>query len=220
MRHTGRADRFLTADQKSRLMEATKAVEKRTSGEVAIMVVDGSSQYREAEVIGGIFLGSLAALLLTTVWLHGSLWYYIPLSFILFFPARSLFRQIPILKVSLTGRRRREEAVRERALRAFYEKGLYRTVHHTGILYFISLLERKVWVLADKGIHEKIRQNTLNRLAGIVSKGIHEDRAFESLMAAIAETGDLLAEHFPVGPGDKDELPDEVICEPGGECAE
>jgi putative membrane protein len=220
MRHKGKADLFFTTDQKTRLMEATKAVEERTSGEIAIMVVDGSSRYRETEVTGGIFFGSLAALLLTLFYFHGSLWYYIPLSFILFFPARFLFRRFPTLKASLTGRKRKGEAVKERALKAFYEKGLYRTAHHTGVLYFISLLERKVWVLADKGIHEKVKQVTLNKLARIVSIGIREGRAFDALLEAIGETGDLLALHFPAQPGDEDEFPDEVICESVDNCTE
>jgi putative membrane protein len=80
-------------------------------------------------------------------------------------------------------------------------------------LFFLSLLERKVWILADKGIYEKIEQKTLNKFADIVSQGIKDDRACDALCVAIKEAGSLLAEHFPITPDDVDELPDEVITE-------
>ena len=103
--------------------------------------------------------------------------------------------------------------MKERALKAFYEKGLYKTKHNTGVLFFISLLERKVWVLADKGIHDKIKQGTLNKFAWHVAQGIREGRACNALIEAIKEAGGLLAQHYPVQPGDVNELPNEIICE-------
>jgi putative membrane protein len=117
------------------------------------------------------------------------------------------------LKVRLLGAGRKEHAVRERALRAFFEKGLYKTKENTGVLFFLSLLERKVRVLADKGIYQKIGQETLDRHAKTVSQGVREGRACDALCEAIEGVGQLLAKHFPMKAGDIDELPDEVITE-------
>ena len=91
------------------------------------MVVDSSDQYIEAEVLGGIFLGSLLSLIITALYFNSSVWSFIPVSLILFFPSRFLFRKFPVLKISFIGFRRKEETVRQRAVRAFYEKGLYKT---------------------------------------------------------------------------------------------
>lgn len=209
-----RADTFFSITEKEEVEKAVKDVEKRTTGEIAVMVVDRSSHYREADALGGTFLASLISFVVTGLYFHFSLWAYIPLSFLLFFFCRELFKRIPVLKVSLVGRRRREAAVRDRALRAFYEKGLYKTRHNTGVLFFISILERKVWVLADKGIHGRIHQTLWDGLARKVSAGVKEGRACSALLEAIAEAGDVLAEHYPAGSGDTDELPDAVICEP------
>ena len=98
-----------------------------------------------------------------------------------------------------------------RAEQAFFEKGLYKTKKNTGVLFFLSLLERKVWVLADKGIYEKMDQETLNRFANEVSRGIKEGRACEALSQAIQEIGVLLSKHFPITSDDTDELSDDVI---------
>ena len=91
------------------------------------MVVGCSNQYIEAEILGGIFLGGIISLIITALYFNSSVWSFIPVSFILFFPTRLLFRKFPVLKISFIGFRRREEAVRQRAVRAFYEKGLYKT---------------------------------------------------------------------------------------------
>ncbi|MDO9124437.1 MAG: TPM domain-containing protein, partial [Deltaproteobacteria bacterium] len=141
------------------------------------------------------------------------IWSYIPLSFLFFFPCWVLFQKIDVLKRLFVGIRRKEEAVRLRAERGFFEKGLYKTKKNTGVLFFLSLLERKVWVLADKGIYEKMDQETLNRFAHEVSRGIKEGRACEALSQAVQEIGELLSRHFPITPDDTDELPNAVMTE-------
>lgn len=123
MRPYSKADQFFTTEERERLKATTHEVESRTIGEIVIMVVDRSDRYLEAEVFGGVLLGSLLSLILTFLFFHSSIWSYIPLNFILFFPCRLLFQRIDSLKRLLVGIRRKEEAVRQRAERGFFEKG-------------------------------------------------------------------------------------------------
>lgn len=211
MKHKLKADTFFTEEEKRRITETTREVESRTIGEVAVMVVDSSDKYIEAELLGGIFLGSLLSLILTILFFHSSIWSYISMSFLFFLPSKYVFKKVPVFKTAFIGLKRKELTVMQRAVRAFYEKGLYKTRKNTGVLFFLSLLERKVWVLADKGIYEKIEQDTLNKFANNVSQGIKDSRACDALCGAMREAGNLLAKHFPITPGDVDELPDEVI---------
>jgi putative membrane protein len=213
MKKYSRADTFFTGEEKARIANTTREVEARSIGEVAVMVVESSDPYIDAEVIGGISLGSFIALVLAEFFFHASLWSYIPLSFLFFFPSKYLFQIVPVMKTAFIGVKRKELTVMQRAMRAFYEKGLYKTKKNTGVLFFLSLLERKVWVLADIGINEKIDQATPNRFANLVSQGIKDGNSCEALCAAIKEAGDLLEKHFPITPGDTDELPDEVMTE-------
>jgi putative membrane protein len=213
MRYHTKADLFFTEEEKEQIKVTTIGVEARTIGEVATVVIDQSSDYKEAEVIGGVFVGSLVSLIITALFFHASVWAFTPLAFLLFFPARLLFQRVPVLKTAFISKERKEKAVKERAIRAFYERGLYKTKKHTGVLFFLSLLERKVWVLADKGIHGKVQQQTLNRFAMMVSKGIQEGRASDVLCEAITGVGELLWQHYPITDADTDELPNTVICE-------
>jgi len=213
MLYHSRADLFFTSSEKDKIKEATAHSESSTTGEIAVMVVNESSQYQEAEILGGIVLGSLVSFVLTILFFHESIWWYVPLSFLLFFPAWFLFKVAHRLKILCVGDKREQKAVRERALKAFYEKGLYKTKENTGVLFFISILEHKVWVLADKGIHEKIKQNTLNKFARNIAQGIREGRACDALIEAIKEAGELLAQYYPIQAGDINELSNEIICE-------
>lgn len=208
-----RSYKFFTEEERARIKETIHDAESRTIGEVAVMVVDSSDHYAEADVIGGIFLGSLLSLVITAIYFHSSVWFFIPINFMLFLPSKLIFNKLPLFKTAFIGIRRKEEAVSLRAERAFFEKGLYKTKKNTGVLFFLSLLERKVWVLADKGIYKKIEQEPLNKFARVVSEGIKNRRACDALCEAVKEAGELLAAHFPMVPGDTDELTDDVITE-------
>ena len=211
MRHGLRAEHFFTSEEKKRIHTTVSEVESRTIGEVATMVVESSDHYFEAEMLGGILLGGIVSLMITAVFFQSSVWSYIPLMFLFFFPSRLLFKRFHALKSVLISHHRKEHAVRLRAVRAFYEKGLYKTRHQTGVLFLISLLERKVRVLADSGIHEKIGQETLDKFARNISRGIRDGHACTALCETIQEAGALLAHHFPKTPDDTNELPDTVM---------
>jgi putative membrane protein len=208
-----KSDRFFTETEKERIEATIKEVESRTIGEVVVMVVDFSDHYADAEIIGGLLGAGSLSLLLTVLFFHSSLFWFVTITLLLLIPFHFLFTRATSLKALLIGRHRRNEAVRERALSAFFEKGLYRTRENTGVLFFLSLLERKVWVLADQGIYQKIGQETLNQFAGAVSQGVKRARACDALVEAIQSLGQLLSKHFPIKPGDVDELSDQVITE-------
>lgn len=207
------SDKFFSEEEKARIHDTIHQIELRTIGEVAVMVVDSSDQYAEAEVMGSLISGSFISLILTVIFFNSSIWVYIPLSLLLLFISWTVFKKVPLLKTPLISLRRKEIAVRERAVRAFYEKGLYKTKKNTGVLIFLSLLEHKVWILADKGIYEKIEQDTLNSFAKTISQGVRDKQACDSLCKVMKDVGNLLAANFPVTPDDINELSNEVILE-------
>ena len=211
MKHRRTASDFFSEEEKEKIKATTRDVESRTIGEVVVMVVGSSDPYVEADLLGGVLLGSLLSFILTALFFHSSIWYFVPMSFIFFFPSQWFVRKVIPLKALFISRERKADAVRRRAISAFYEHGLYKTRKNTGVLFLLSLLERKVWVLADKGIHEKIGQESLNQVATLVSQGVREGRPCEALCEAIRKMGEVLSEHFPMTPGDTNELPDSVI---------
>jgi putative membrane protein len=215
MNHRRTANEFFSEEEKRTIEATTRDVESRTIGEVVVMVVESSDPYVEAEILGGVLLGSLPAFVLTLLFFHSSVWSFVPMSFIFFFPSQWIVRKLIPLKALFVSTGRKEHAARRRAISAFYEHRLYKTRKNTGVLFLLSLLERKVWVLADTGIHEKIGQESLDQFALIVSQGIRDGRPCEALCGAIQKIGELLSKHFPMTPGDTNELPDELITDEG-----
>ncbi|MFZ2948461.1 MAG: TPM domain-containing protein [Desulfuromonadaceae bacterium] len=206
-----KADIFFSESEKQQISILVNKAERETSGEIAVMVVDGSDSYREAEILGALLLSAFIALIAAVSLHHVTVWSYIPAVIIFWFPALYCMRGFPRLKLALAGKKRLEEAVRERAIRAFYEKKLYQTREETGILIFISILEHKVWILGDRGINERIDPRFWQTLAGELAGSIREGHAFDGLCIVIEKLGRALEEHFPHAADDTNELPDEVI---------
>lgn len=202
---------FCSSEERERIRHAVATVEETTSGEIAVMMVPESDSYEEAQVLGALFLSGIAAMAVAVATGHVTVWSYLPLLLLFFFPFLWLFTRFPRLKVPFVRHRRLEEAVRERAVRGFYEKGLYRTRDETGILIFISLLEHKVWIIGDRGINSRISQHTWSYLAGVLASGIREGRLCETLCAVIDECWVELAKYFPRRHDDINELPDEIM---------
>jgi len=196
MEERSKAELFFTESDKERLRAAVHDVESRTIGEVVVMLVDASDDYPEAEIIGGIFLSSCVSLILTFLFFHASIFWFVPISFVLFLPFKLLLRSLPNLKKLFLGADRKEEAVITRAFVAFYEHGLDKTRQRTGVLFFLSLFERKVHILADQGIYSKIGQETLDRYAGIVVEGIKKGLACNALCQAIQGHGSAAINSF------------------------
>jgi len=233
-----KASELFSTEDKNCITDAIKNAETNTSGEVAIMVVDSSDSYREAETLGAILLSGFFSLILEMVrsylvvlkaagWgyslscfsahimseaaAHAAVWTYIPLVFLFYFPFRLLIAKIPEMKIPFLSGRRIEETVRERAVTAFYEKQLYKTRDETGILIFISLLEHRVWILGDRGINAKIAPDFWREIASELSSGMKEKRYGESVCLAISKCGKELSLYFPKKSDDTNELADEVI---------
>ncbi|MEW6517937.1 MAG: hypothetical protein AB1461_00855 [Thermodesulfobacteriota bacterium] len=206
-----KAETFFTEADQKRIAEAVRHVERRTAGEIAVMVVGQSDAYPEGQLLAGGVLGSLLALAATELFWAGSLWVFVVSALGLTALFGWLVHYLPGVKRIFTPNDRLELQVRDRALAAFYEKGLYRTREESGVLFFISLFERKVWVLADKGIYARISQETLQAYASDIAAGIKSGQAADMLCRAILEAGELLARHFPVRADDVNELADKVI---------
>jgi putative membrane protein len=90
------------------------------------------------------------------------------------------------------------------------ESGVFNTKDRTGILIFISIMERRVELLADSGINAMISKDKWQDIVNNIIKGIKENDITTHLTRSIDECGNLLAEHFPIQADDKNELTDDI----------
>jgi putative membrane protein len=203
-----------------RLNSAVREAERRTRGEIVPMVVPASGRYRESAYLIGLIsaLVCLAVLLIlssrqwqATPYRSGMMIVGVTLAYV----AGRRLGSLPTVIRMVVPEERMNLNVRRRAELAFYQHGLNKTREGTGILIMISLLERRVQVLADKGINEKVPSGIWNHLVEELIQHIKAGRTSDGLSRAITQCGDLLARYFPAKEKDNpDELRDDVIREP------
>jgi len=206
-----KAEKFFSVQEKAEIAESVRQVELQTSGEVVVMLVDESDTYPEGRILAGGALGGVLALVVCEAFLAASLWWFVPLALGLIALCGWLIVYIPSGLRLFVHPAKLEQRVVEQALLAFYRHGLHHTRDATGVLFFISLFERKVRVMADKGIYEKITQETLQEYADNIALGVRNGKAAAAICHELARAGQILAEHFPIKPDDTNELSNEVI---------
>ena len=185
------------------------------------MIVPQSAVYREASHRGGLLAALPALTVLLTAeaaWGARAVTEFHPAAIILTVVAAYVIGHyggsLPWGIRFLVTDHRMADKVRRRAELAFYEQGLHRTREATGVLIHVSLLERRVQILADRAINEIVSPETWDNIVRTIVDGIHGNRPTDALCDAIASCGDLLARHFPPTPGDNpNELPDDVVHE-------
>ena len=96
------------------------------------------------------------------------------------------------------------------AAAAFRRLRVRGTAAGTGILIYVSLYERMVRVLGDDAINARVTQADWDTVCRLAVDGLRTGRSAEGLADAIRKAGELLSRHFPVQPGDRNEIVNEL----------
>lgn len=211
------AQHFLTEAEQHKISTLVQQMEQQTSGEIVPMVVSASHSYPTAMICGATVLALPLSLLLMPVvggifWLGSqNVWIFIALFMVLYGLFYGLVRRFTWLKRLFLSRSQIEAEVQEAALASFFTEGLYKTKDANGILIFISVLERKVWVLADGGINARMDPGQWQGIIDLITQGIREKKQCEAICNAIAQIGELLQTHFPIQENDINELHNLIV---------
>ncbi len=190
---------------------AVRAAETRTVGEVVPVIVERSDRHP-----GARWGAALAALLLGSLLLIDILPWTSPILLLLCQLGLGalgalLAAFLPDVQRTFISERRATEVAEEQALQEFVTQGLQETVGRTGVLVFVSLLERRVVVLADEGIASDVADDAWVPVDRAVLAGIRAGSLRTGLIDALQLVGDILAGHAPGTPDDENELADRVV---------
>ena len=229
--------------------EAVARAEKNTSGEIVAAITPSSHTYSFWELFFALICAAVVFALFMTFlpdissFAASFFWGSLPerlmplcAGTLIFLITGLLFRfaNIPAIDRLVVPAAYRNAAVFRRAMRFFAESGIYDTREHSGILIFISLLEKKTVIIADRGISSKIEQSVWDNLAAKLSAGFSK-RALSvpahtlspaartlspaacAIVQTVEECGGLLAKHFPPSADNPDELHNGLVVLEGGE---
>jgi len=195
-------------------LEATIGeIERTTAGELVLVVAGACDDYAAVGWWLGVLLAALAFTALAALAPPPFEWIYLAAQ------AVALAIGLALARVDAVRRRLLPDAlvearVWERARQAFVAQGLTHTAGHTGVLVFVALLERRVVVLADEGIHRLLEPGERwQDVVDLATDGLRSGRPVEGLDAALRRCGAILARLAAPTPDNPDELPNRVVLE-------
>jgi putative membrane protein len=189
------------------LAQAVRDIEKNSDAEIVIVVRGRSGTYRHADYLCGAIaaFAGLIFVLFSPFEFHT---YWVPIDVAAlgvlgaFVSSRS-----DLLRRTLTSRDFRAKAARTGAAAMFYEAGIANTSAENGLLIYLSLLERRLEVIADRGILKAVPALKWNNSV-FELKRIGRSPEPEALLKALQDLGSLLVEHMPATGENPNELPD------------
>jgi putative membrane protein len=200
---------MITDADKARVADAIRQAESKTSGEIFCVIAQQSSDYR----LVPIAWAALIALVMPAPLIYFTLWAasVIYLLQLITFVAASIWLGLPKLRFKVVPRRAKHDRAHAEAMRQFFAQGLDRTENRTGVLIFASAAERYAEIVADAGINCKVAPEVWEQAVASLVAAVKDGRPADGFVAAIEQCGAVLAEHFPPGAINRDELPNRIV---------
>ncbi|MEP6635601.1 MAG: hypothetical protein ABJB97_02665 [Acidobacteriota bacterium] len=182
-------------------------IETTTDAELVIVVRARSGHYAHADYLAGTLLAfvGLLFLLFSPVDFHQ---YWVAIDVALFFALGAfLSSHSKAIRRLLTTERFRSAAVRQGAAAMFYEAGIANTAAEMGVLIYLSLFERRLELIADRGVLKALPPLEWNQCLFELSQA-GRDPDVATMLKALRDLGALLAKHLPATGDNPNELPD------------
>lgn len=96
----------------------------------------------------------------------------------------------------------------QRALEVFSRLRVWDTEHNSGVLIYLLLADRKVEIVADRGIHARVGNAGWEQICRDMEKEFRAGKFEEGVLLGIHAITALLQQHFPAQDGNRNELPD------------
>ncbi len=200
---------MISQAEKARIIEAIAAAETKTAGEIFCVIAHTSSNYSLVPVAWAalIALAAPAPSIYLTIWSAGLIYLVQLAAFIV----TAMLLSLPAIRFRIVPRRAMRERAHIEAMRQFLAQGLHLTERRTGVLIFVSVAERYAEIVADSGINAKVAPAVWQDAVDAALEAIKDGRIGDGLVAAVGRCGTVLAEHFPPGAINRDELPNKVV---------
>jgi uncharacterized membrane protein len=100
---------------------------------------------------------------------------------------------------------------RGRAVEWFGRLRVWDTEHNSGVLIYLLLADRRVEIVADRGIHGKVGTTAWEAICGEMQQEFACGRFERGVALGVRAISDLLAAHFPPSGDSRNELPDKPV---------
>jgi uncharacterized membrane protein len=105
----------------------------------------------------------------------------------------------------------RNQSARARALDIFARFRIWDTAHNNGVLIYLLLADRKVEIIADRGIDAKVGAAGWAKICADMEVDFKAGNFERGVIKGIEAVSRQLAKYFPPHAGDRNELPDAPV---------
>jgi hypothetical protein len=102
-------------------------------------------------------------------------------------------------------------SARERAIELFGRLRIWDTERNAGVLIYLLLADRRVEIVADRGVHAQVGATAWEAICGAMQRELAERRYEQGVIIGVQAVSDLLATHFPPRPDNPDELSNRAV---------
>ena len=99
-------------------------------------------------------------------------------------------------------------STRERAKQVFGQLGVWDTAENSGVLIYVQLVDRRIEIVADRGIAARVKQPEWDAVCRAMERSFKAGQFEAGALEAIRSVTAILAQHFPPGAANPNELPD------------
>lgn len=195
---------------KAEVREAIRAIENVTSAEVVVAVRPSSGHYRHTDYLVGASFSFVALLVFLFDPEHEFSLEWMPFdSVVAFVLGAVLSANLPPLRRLLTSRKLMRTNVATAAKGAFVDLAVARTSGRTGILVYVSMLEKRVEVVPDVAVDRAVLGATFGDAIAALDTAVRRGPSLPKFLDALRSLGPILGKVLPRQVGDVNELPDE-----------
>ncbi|MCC6385555.1 MAG: TPM domain-containing protein [Bacteroidia bacterium] len=101
--------------------------------------------------------------------------------------------------------------VLDRAAFAFEKLNMHKTINRNGVLIYVSIDDHQCAIIGDSGIHQVVKDAFWNTVKNEMVVFFSAGQLKEGIIHAVNRAVEQLIIHFPIGPDDKNELPDSIL---------
>jgi putative membrane protein len=201
--------------ERQKVSLAIKKAELLTSGEIVVIAARESDDYIHVpiHIAAGV---ALAVPLLLPLANRFFTWSVVPLSWVfvfqlLTFIVVAILLSLNPLRYWVTPKSLMRKYAHRNATAQFLAVNAHGTGGRTGVLIFVSLLERYCEIIGDTAIANKVPHETWVAIIDEMRPSLRSGNLTDALVHAVGRCGHELAKHFPPGAENPNELPDHFI---------
>jgi len=98
----------------------------------------------------------------------------------------------------------------KKAIKVFENLAMHKTAQRNGVLFYLSIDDRKLAIIGDKGINEKVPTDFWHVILEEVIQLFKQGKLAEGLAHGIAKAGQQLSTFFPYQKDDHNELSNDI----------